>query len=155
MGTLTLLDRNDWVTGLPIRSCTLLSSMSPVFWVCVGPVFWSSGVWTFLMPVSSVSKDSSCRVSSWVSACVIPACGFMLQIIPSSSCSSRSEVGEVLVGLIVPSIVSLRDFFCCFSMSFMTLLEEGIGGDTAVFKLVPSAANERYINCCHLLGIPC
>ena len=95
--------------------------MSCVFWACVGPVFWFSGVWTFLMPVSSVSKDSGCRVSSQVSACVISACGFMFGIITSSSCSSRSEVGEVLVDLIVPSTVSLRDFLCCSSMSFMTL----------------------------------
>ena len=129
--------------------------MSPVFWVSVGPAFWSSGVWTFLMLVFSVSKDSSCRVSSWVSACVIPACSYMLGIITSSSCSSTSEVGEVLVNLMVPSTVSLRAFLCCFSMSFMTHLEEGIGGDTAVFKLVPSAANEGYNDCCSMLGITC
>ena len=129
--------------------------MSPVFWACMGPVVWSSGVWTFLMLVSSVSKDSGCRVSSRVSAYVFPTCGFMLEIITSSSCSSRSEVEEVLVNLIVPSTVSSRAFLCCSSMSFMTLLEIGIGGDTGVFKLVPSAVNKGYNDYCGMFGITC
>ena len=141
--------------GLTIVSCTVLSSMSPVFWASVGLVYWSSAIWTCLMPVSSVCKDSSCRVPSGVSACVIPACDFMFGAITSSSCSYGSEVGEVLVLLMVPSTVYSRAFLCCFSMSFMTLLEKGIDGDTDVFKLVPTAANDGYSDWCGMFGITC
>ena len=57
--------------------------------------------------------------------------------------------------LTVPSTVPLRTFLCCSSISVMTLLGKGIGRDTAVFMLVPSAANEGYKDCCGMFGIAC
>ena len=54
------------------------------------------------MPVSCVSKDSSCRVSSCVSADGILACGPVFGMITSSSGSSGAGIGEVVVPLLVP-----------------------------------------------------
>ena len=57
---------------------------------------------------------------------------------------SVNHAGYSVNDLMVPSTVSLRAFLCCSAMSLMTLLEKGIGGDIAMFTLVPSAANEGY-----------
>ena len=108
-----------------------------------------------LMPVSCVSKDSSCRVSSGVSAGMIPAGNPVFGVITSSSCSSGAGTGEVLVPVLVPSTESLRALLWCSSMSLMTHLEKGIDGGMDVFIEVPIAANDWYNDCCGILGITC
>ena len=108
---------------------------------------------TFFTVVSSGSEDSSCRISSWVSACVIPACGVTPGTVASSACSSTSKIGEVSVNLAIPSTVSLRAFLSCSSISLIIHLEKGIGEAIAVFRLVPSAANKGYNDCCGIPGI--
>ena len=110
---------------------------------------------TFFTPVSSISEDSSCRVSSWVSACVVQVGRVTLGTIASLACSSTPKIDEVLVDLIAPSTVSSTAFLHFFSVSLITCLENGIGGVTAVFILVPSATNEGYNECCGTPGITC
>ena len=79
----------------------------------------------------------------------------MPRTIASSACFATSRIGEVLVNLIAPSTVSLRVFLCFSSMSLITHLEKGIGGVSAVFTQVPSAANEGYNDCYGTPGITC
>ena len=126
-------------------SVTLISS---IFWACKGSESCSCMVWTCLMPVSCVSKDSSCRVSSCVSAGMISACNPLFGVKTSSYCSSGPGTGEVLVPVIVPSMESLRALLGHSSMSLMTLLEKGICGDMDVFIVVPIATNDGYNDCC-------
>ena len=129
------------------------TSISPIFWACKGLESWSCVVWTCLMPVSCVSKDSSYRVSSCVSAGMILACNPVFWVITSSSCSSGPGTGQVLVPLVVPSTESLRALLWCFSVSLMTHLEKGIDGDMNVFIVVPIATNDGYSDCCDKFGI--
>ena len=129
--------------------------ISPILWACKGSESWSCMVWTCLMLVSCVSKDSSCRVSSYISAGMIPACNPVFGVITSSSCSSGAGTGEVLVPLLVPSTESLKTLLWCSSMSLMTHLEKGIDEDMDVFIEVPIAANGGYNDCCDMFGITC
>ena len=119
----------------------------------VGPIFCPLDESTFFLLVASGYEDSGCRVSSWVSACVILTGNFTSGTIASLACSSISGTGEVLVDLTVPSAVSWRAFFCFSSVSLITHLEKGMGRDAAVFKLVPTAVNEGYNDCCSTPGI--
>ena len=84
---------------------------------------------TCLRPVSCISKDSGCRVSSCVSAGVILACGPVFGIVISSSCLPGFGKGEILVPLLVHSAESLRILLWFSSISLMNLLEKGIDGD--------------------------
>ena len=65
----------------------------------------------------------------------------------SCSCSNESGRGEVLVPLMVPSTYSLRTLLWCFSISLITLLENGTDEDIDVFVEVPIATNDGYNDC--------
>ena len=79
------------------------TSFSSIFWACKDLESGPGIGLTCFIPVSSVSKDCGCRVSSCISAGVIPAFYPVFEVVTSSSCSSKVWTGEVLVPLLVPS----------------------------------------------------
>ena len=125
----------------------------PCIWACKCSESWSCMVWTCLAPMSCVSKDSSCRVPSCVSAGMIPACDPVFGVITSSTCSSGPGTG--CWSLLLYLLQNHRGLFFGVPLSLMTLLEKGIDQDMDVFIEVPIAANDEYNDCCDMFGITC